>query len=52
MSAGMMFVFMLIIGMILTFSGKKSSDISKVIIMVVGVIMVLIAVFGIFTSLI
>lgn len=52
MSAGMLFVFMLIIGAILTFLGSKASDKTKLILNILGVVMILIAVFGIFTSLI
>ena len=52
MSAGMLFVIMLIIGVLLTFGGSKASNKTKLILIILGLIIILIAVFGIFTSLI
>lgn len=52
MSAGMLFVIMLIIGVLIAFLGSKAKDKAKVILIILGVVIILIAVFGIFTSLI
>ncbi len=52
MTAGILFVIMLIIGVLLAFLGSKASDKSKVIFIMLGVVSILVAVFGIFTSLI
>ena len=51
MSAGMLFVIMLIIGFILALLGSKASDKIKLILIIFGVVIMLIAVFGIITSL-
>lgn len=51
MSAGVLFIVMLIIGISLTYAGSKSSDKTKTIIILLGVVVILIAAFGIFTSL-
>ncbi len=52
MSPRMLFVIMLLIGVILAYLGSKTSDKTKVILIILGGIVTLIAVFGIFTSLI
>ena len=52
MSARMLFVIMLIIDVLLAFWGSKASNKTKLILIILGLIIILIAVFGIFTSLI
>lgn len=52
MSSRMLFIIMLIIGVFLAFFGSKAYDKSKLILIILGVVIILIAVFGIFTSLI
>lgn len=52
MSAEMLFLIMLIIGLLLAFLGGKASGKTKVILILLGMVVVFIAAFGIFTSLI
>lgn len=52
MSSGMLFLIMLIIGVLLAFLGGKASGKTKVILILFVVVVIFIAVFGIFTSLI
>jgi hypothetical protein len=49
MSAGMLFFILLIIGMLIEFLGIKAANKGKAILIILGVITILIAVFGIFT---
>lgn len=52
MSAGMLFLIMLIIGVLLVFLGSKVENKTKVILIIIGVVIACVGAFGIFTSLI